>query len=178
VEHAGPGPRRRRRRGGGSLNRPVALILVVGLALGACSGGSDGDSDGQSPTRAAAGPGATTTVDTRFTGEGGESFCRQFRDYAESSRRLAQGGNLDIRTIYADAARAVNESVGIAPAEIRRDVRVVAEAFTALVRELEAVNFDIQRVPPAVVLRFMSEELSTASERVEAYARNVCGLTG
>ena len=152
----------------------------MALPLGACSGGSDGDSEsGSAPTTAAAGgAGATATVDTRFTGEGSDAFCRQFRAYAESSRRLAQGGNLDVRTIYSDAARAVNESVGIAPPEIRRDVQVVAEAFTALVRELEAVNYEIQRVPPAAVLRFMSEELNTSTERVEAYARNVCGLGG
>ena len=72
----------------------------------------------------------------------------------------------------------VAESATIAPAEIKRDVEVVADAFTTLVRELEAVNYDITRIPPAVALRFMSAELESASTRVEAYARNVCGATG
>lgn len=150
----------------------------MGLALTACSGGDSGNGgeSASATTAPARDGGASTTVDTTFSGEGSEAFCRQFRAYAESSRRLAQGGNLDVRTIYSEAARAVNESVGIAPPEIRGDVQVVAQAFSALVRELEAVNYDIQRVPPAVVLRFMSEELSTSTERVEAYSRSVCRL--
>ncbi|MFP5317860.1 MAG: hypothetical protein ACLGI2_06135 [Acidimicrobiia bacterium] len=151
----------------------------MALPLAACGGGSSGDdSEGATATTAAAAGGgeATTTVGTTFTGEGSDAFCRQFRAYADSSRRLAEGGNLDVRTIYSEAARAVSESVAIAPPEIRRDVEVVADAFVALVRELEAVNYEIRRVPSAVVLRFMSEELTTATERVEAYSRSVCRL--
>ncbi len=151
------------------------------LPLAACSGGSDDDgADRSSVTTAAAagGDAAATTVDTRFSGEGSDAFCQQIRAYAEGQRRLGGGANVDVRAVYSDAARAVSESAVIAPSEIKRDVEVVAEAFTTLVRELEAVNYEITRIPPAAALRFMSPELESATTRVEAYARNVCGAGG
>jgi hypothetical protein len=157
----------------------VLIALVVPLA--GCSGGSGDEGGGRSSATTAAPAGsdaATTTVDTTFSGEGSDTFCQQIRTYAESQRRLGGAANADVRAVYSDAARAVNESAAIAPSEIKRDVEVVAEAFTTLVRELEAVNYEITRIPPAVALRFMSAELQSATTRVEAYARNVCGAGG
>ena len=187
MEHAGPGPRRGRRRGRGPLSlvlRRLAIVLVaLALPLAACSGSDDGDDGGDrsSDTTAAAAsdlPAGSTTVDTTFSGAGSDAFCRQIRTYAEGSRRLGEAANASVRTVFSDAARAVNESIALAPAEIKRDIEIVAEAFTTLVRELETVNYDFTRLPPAVALRFMSPELQSASTRVEAYARNVCGVAG
>ncbi|HVL26823.1 MAG TPA: hypothetical protein VM390_01655 [Acidimicrobiales bacterium] len=148
----------------------AAVVLVAGLA--ACGGGSG--SEDRSSATTAPGRDAPTTVDTRFTGEGSAEFCRDILTYSERFRRLGEAASPDARTAYTEAARAVNASVGSAPPEIRRDVELVAGAFTDLVRELEAVDYQFPRLPPAVVTRFMSAELQSASTRVEAYIRTFC----
>lgn len=148
----------------------------MALTLGACSGGSDDGGDRSSPTTAR--DAAPTTVDTTFSGQGSEQFCSQIRAYADGTRQLSEAQAFDVRLIYTEAARAVSESAAIAPPEIRRDVEVVAEAFSTLVTELEAVNYDFERLPAPVALRFMSEELTTATARVEAYSRSVCRVSG
>ncbi len=156
----------------------AAGIVAFAVALAACEGGGGGTA---SPTTATGiGPGAsvpgTQPVDTRFTGEGSAEYCRLARSYQEASSRLAPGATADLRQLFQNAARDIVQAVGVAPAEIKPDVTLVADGFSALVGALGEVDYDFTRLPPDLIVRFQSQDFVTASTRVGAYSRNVCGI--
>lgn len=131
----------------------------------------------------ATGAGPAASVDTVFTGQGSAAYCGLARNYAGAFDRLGQPGSStsDLRAYYQAAGVAVQQSVGVAPAEIRPDVQVVADALQALIAALDKINFDLNKIgslPPELIARLMSQQFEDSSTRVAAYAKNVCGIGG
>ena len=60
--------------------------------------------------------------------------------------------------------------------EIKNDVQVVSDAWTAFLAGLQQANFDPTKLSPDLIQRFMSPAFATASARVTAYSKTVCGL--
>ncbi|HVL06719.1 MAG TPA: hypothetical protein VM388_12075 [Acidimicrobiales bacterium] len=154
----------------------AALTLVV---LAGCSGG--GDDDDAAPTTAAAGAGGPTTtvrpVDTSFSGQNSAQFCALARTYSE--RANAFGSNptpAQLRTATREGQTAITQAVNAAPAEIKPDVEVLARAFTAILAELEKVNFEPARMPPAALQPLQTPEFQQSTTRFQAYGRSVCGI--
>jgi hypothetical protein len=143
------------------------------LALAGCSGGDD---DKASPNTAA---NATTTVPvpTSFTGQDSAQFCALSKTYNE--RFTSVGANpspAQLRTLTREGQTAITQAVDAAPAEIKSDMQVLASAFNGLLTELEKVNFEAARLPPAAFSQLSSPEFQAATTRFQAYTRTVCGV--
>ena len=154
----------------------MALIVMSG-----CSGGDDDDSASNttSPPPAA---GPTTTVlstNTSFTGQNSAQFCNLARTYNERfSKVSANPTPAELRTVTREGQTAITQAVNAAPAEIKRDVEVIAAAFNGLLAELEKVNFEAARLPSTAFGSLSAPEFTQATTRFNSYVRTVCGVTG
>jgi hypothetical protein len=155
----------------------ACLAAVVLLALTSCSGGDDDDA---APTTSAQAGGPTTTVrpvDTSFTGQNSAQFCTLARTYNE--RFTSVGSNpspAQLRTVTREGQTAITQAVTAAPAEIKPDVQVIANTFSGLIAELEKVNFEVARLPPAALQSLQAPEFTQSTTRFQAYIRSVCGI--
>lgn len=167
------------------MSRLIAVATLLGVA-GACSSGG-GTNRAEAPpaptptTAASARPG--NSVDTVFTGQGSATYCGLARNFSGAFDKIGQPGSSadDLRAYYQAAGAAVQQSVGVAPAEIRPDVQVVADALQALIAALDKINYDVSKItslPPDLISKLMSQQFEDSSVRVAAYAKNVCGVGG
>ena len=154
----------------------IALIVLTG-----CSGGDDDKA--ASPTSApsgAANSGPTTTVrpvDTSFTGQNSAQFCALARTYNE--RFTSVGANstpAQLRTLAREGQTAIGQAVTAAPAEIKKDVEVIANTFNAFLAELEKVNFEAARLTPDALQALSRPEFQQSTLRFQSYSRTVCGV--
>ena len=155
-----------------------ALALVV---LTSCSG-SDGDDAAPTtaPGNTVAGGSPTTVrpVDTSFTGQNSAQFCTLAKTY--NDRFSSVGANptpAQLRTVAREGQTAINQAVNAAPAEIKRDVEVISNTFGGLITELEKVNYEAARMPPAAFSSLSSPEFTASTTRFQAYIRTVCGVS-
>lgn len=158
----------------------VAALTLVACGSGGGGGGDDAAPESQPTTTVTTGPNTPPQpVDTKFTGAGSAEYCKLAKSYADASSKLSPTNTTpDLRQLFQDAARDIKAAVAVAPAEIKNDVQIVADGFNALVDALQPVNYDFTRLTPDLIARFMSAEFTTASTRVAAYSRNVCGIAG
>ena len=155
----------------------IALLVLTG-----CSGGDDDKS--AAPTTApsgAANTGPTTTVrpvDTSFTGQNSTQFCALARTYNE--RFTSVSGNstpAQLRTLSREGQTAISQAVSAAPAEIKKDVEVIANTFNVFLAELEKVNFEAARLSPNALQALSAPEFQQATLRFQSYSRTVCGVS-
>lgn len=162
-----------------NLTTRAAAVCAL-LVLTGCSGGGDDDQAAPTTTAPAAG-GPTTTVrpvDTSFTGQNSAQFCALARTYNE--RFSSVGANptpAQLRTVTREGQTAISQAVNAAPAEIKPDVEVLARTFTGLLTELERVNFEVARLPPAALQSLQAPEFAQSTTRFQAYTRSVCGIS-
>jgi hypothetical protein len=156
----------------------MAVIVLAG-----CSGGDDDKaSPPNSAPTGAANAGPTTTVrpvDTSFTGQNSAQFCALARTYNE--RFTSVGANstpAQLRTLSREGQTAISQAVTAAPAEIKKDVEVIASTFNVFLGELEKVNFEVTRVPPAALQSLSAPEFQQSTTRFQAYTRSVCFVGG
>lgn len=154
----------------------VALVVMAG-----CSGGDDKDtaSNTTSPP-AASGPTTTAlSTNTSFTGQNSAQFCNLARTYNERfSKVSANPTPAELRTVTREGQTAITQAVNAAPAEIKKDVEVIAAAFNGLLAEMEKVNFDVTKLPPTAFSSLSAPEFTQATTRFNTYVRTVCGVTG
>lgn len=154
----------------------VALVVMAG-----CSGDDDKDTASNTTTPpAAAGP--TTTIlstNTSFTGQNSAQFCALARTYNERFSKVgANPTPAELRTVTREGQTAITQAVNAAPAEIKKDVEVIAAAFNGLLAEMEKVNFEVTRLPPTAFNSLSAPEFTQATTRFNSYVRTVCGVTG
>lgn len=151
----------------------VAMLVMAG-----CSKGNDK----AAPTTTAAASGPTTTAlttNTSFTGQNSAQFCGLARTYNERfSKVSANPTPAELRTVTREGQTAITQAVNAAPAEIKKDVEVIAAAFNGLLAELEKVNFDVSKLPPTAFNSLSAPDFTQASTRFNTYVRTVCGVTG
>ena len=162
------------------IRRTLAACGVALLVLAGCSGGDDDDAAAPTTVPSTA-PSTSTTVrpvDTSFTGENSAEFCALARTYTD--RFTSVGPNAtpaQLRTVAVEGKTAITQAVNAAPAEIKPDVEVISNTFGALLRELERVDFEINRLPPDAVQALQAPEFAQATTRFQAYSRDVCGVS-
>ena len=150
----------------------MALLVLAG-----CSGGDDDDS--ASPTTvAAAGPTTTARpVDTSFTGQNSAQFCALARTYTD--RFTSVGANptaAQLRTVSREGQAAITQAVTAAPAEIKKDVEVIANGFNGFLAELEKVNFDVSKLSTDALKALSAPEFQQSTVRFQSYSKTVCGV--
>ena len=161
------------------MRRTLAACGLALLVLAGCSGGDDDTATPAPSTTAPAAAGGPTTslrtVDTNFTGQGSAEFCNLARTYTERSSQLGPSATpAQLRTVAREGQTAINQALNAAPAEIKNDVQIIATAFGGLLTDLETANYDVTKVAPASFARLQAPEFGTASQRFQAYVRNVC----
>jgi hypothetical protein len=153
-----------------------ALGLTAALCFVACGSGGSHDTAGGAPTA----PSTTLTVDTAFTGADSGKFCALIRSFNDDSGRIAPASNdpLALRDLFRRSATSVKQAVAVAPAELKEDVGSLAKVYADFLAALESVDFNLTKLPPAVVSSLSAPETSRASARISAYTANVCKVTG
>ena len=157
--------------------RACAVLLLV--ALTACSGDDD-DDDASTTTAAPADTAATTTsrpVNTSFTGQDSTQFCNLSRTYSDRFSAVSSNPTpAQLRTVSREGQAAITQASSAAPAEIKPDVEVLARTFTNLIAELEKVNYEVTRLPPAALQSLQAPEFAQSTTRFQAYIKQVCGI--
>ena len=167
-------PRRVVERGVTRTRRTLAACGLALLVMTACSGDDD---KAASTTTVPTASTATTVrpVDTSFTGEGSTQFCALARTFNDRSASVGSNPTpAQLRTVAREGQTAINQAVNAAPAEIKKDVEVIAGGFTVFLGELEKVNFDASKLPPSAVQSISSPDFQQATTRFQAYFRSVC----
>jgi ABC-type phosphate transport system substrate-binding protein len=153
----------------------VAVVTSSMLALGACGGGSKKEQAAAPTTVATAG--TTQPVDTTFTGAGSADYCRLAQDYSQSSSKFNTPNTPDeLRAVFQEAQSDIRSALAVAPPEIKADVQTIATGLDSIVKSMEAAGYDVSRLgatPPSLPPNF-----DAASQRIDAYTRDVCHLPG
>lgn len=166
-----------------TLRRSLAACAVALAVLAGCSGGDDKEDAATSSTApastAAGSPTTLRPVDTRFTGQNSAQFCTLAKTYNE--RFTSVGTNptpAQLRTVAREGQTAITQALNAAPAEIKKDVEVLATTFNGLLSEFEKANFEVAKVPPTALAPLSSPEFQMSTTRFQSYIRTVCGVTG
>jgi len=160
----------------------LAACGVAVLILAGCSGGDDDEAAPATSAPAATSSGGPTTtvrpVDTSFTGQNSAQFCDLARTYSERFSSVGSSPTpAQLRTVTREGQTAIAQAVNAAPAEIKPDVQVLANTFGNLLSELEKVNFEITRLPPAALQGLQAPDFTQSTTRFQAYIRTVCGIS-
>ena len=166
------------------MTRIRSTLVACGLALLVLTGCSSGDDDEDAAPAASTAPaGPTTTlraVDTTFTGQGSGEFCTLARTYTERFANVGNPGSsspAQLRTLANEGRTAITQAANVAPPEIKADLQLIATTFTNLLAELEKANFDATKVAPTAFAPLQTPEFGRASQRFQAYSRDVCKIS-
>jgi hypothetical protein len=157
-----------------------SALAAAGVALALLAGCSGDDQASPTSTSAPVATGPTTTirpVDTSFTGQNSAQFCTLAKTYNDRFSNFSTASTpSQLRTVTQEGRTAITQAATAAPAEIKPDVQVIANAFTALFDELEKVNFDINKLSPTSLGSLQAPEFQASTTRFQAYLRSVCGI--
>ena len=166
------------------MTRIRSTLVACGLALSllaSCSGGDSDKDAAPAATTAPAGPTSTARpADPNFTGQGSSEFCALARTYSERSATVGSPSAMtpaQLRAIANEGRTAIAQAANTAPPEIKADVQLISTTFTALLAELEKVNYDFSKITPAVFAPLQAPEFGRASQRFQAYSRDVCKIS-
>ncbi|MEA2704198.1 MAG: hypothetical protein QOD63_2143 [Actinomycetota bacterium] len=148
----------------------VLIGILAALALVTCGG-----SDKKASTTTTVSPLTTTqSIDTNFTGAGSAEFCDLAKTLNTNISSAAGGSTAQLKANLEKADAAIHKAVDAAPAEIKPDVKVIADSFTSAVTAIAGVNYDLTKVPPAALATFQTPEFSNSAARLQAYMTDVC----
>ena len=142
------------------------------MALAACGGSDDKDSTTTTSPLVTSQP-----VDTSFSGAGSTEFCTLSKSFSTGFDRIGPNASTaQLRSNLEEADKAIHQAVDVAPSEIKADVKVIADGFTAVAGVIANANYDLTKVPPDALATFQSPDFSNAAARLQAYLANVCGI--
>ena len=103
-----------------------------------------------------------------------ERFCTLARSYVESMSRTAPEDTQGFGEGLREAQSMVLEMQEVAPPEIVDDLLRLTGVLSVVVPALEAVEFDLARVPPDVLRLLQDPEFQASATRLRAYTGNAC----
>src|SRR4051812_30895753 len=137
----------------------------------------------ESPANTA--PASTTTPS--FSGKGSSDLCGYAKQIEASSNLndVFSGDNPNLKEAYSKLDDVFNQAVSKSPAEIKPDMQTLQKGFKALEDVLAKYDYDISKMTQAAasdpsvtqqIQTFDTPEFQAASQRVDAYFQNVCGI--
>ena len=155
----------------------AAMGLTATLCLVACGSSGSHDTGVSAPANT---PSTTPTVDTAFTGADSGTFCALIRSFKDDSGRIGPSSSdpLALRDLFRRSATSVKQAVAVAPPEVKDDLGALANAYADFLAALESVDFNLTKLPPAVLSSLSAPETTRAAARMSAYTANVCKVTG
>ena len=149
-----------------------ASCLIAFLALAGCSKSKDAAS---TTTTVPAVTSTTRTVDTRFTGEGSAEFCQFIAAFAASQQDVsATASPVSLEAAFRDSLNAIDQAVGVAPAEIKPDVVKIYDTFKAVQTAAADVGYQVTKMSAASLGTLQDEQFLDSVTRMQAYLTNVC----
>jgi hypothetical protein len=180
----------------------ATLLVLAACAFGAaaCGGGDEASDTGAATTTetttteteatttdtdTTTGTDTTTDTDTDASPSFASGECRELVDAAADLSQSLGGTGTDTANLQ-DSQQVFQEFVDRAPDEIRADLQVLADAFAKYADALEGVDLKAGEAPDAATLQKLQAavasidqaEVQAASERVDTWARENCGVTG
>ena len=168
---------------------PMALIAVVAIVAG-CGSSNSTTTSAATPASSAASASATTasTTSASVTSAAAPSFasttnCQQLAGvgakFAQALSAATRGGKFDLQA----EVSAYQGLANAAPAAIRSDVQLLAQAFSSFAAALEKVHYKPGTVPTPTQIAgvqaaahvFSEAKLHAAGQRLEAWAHQNCG---
>ena len=176
--------------------RVLTLVLALALLATACGGGdsddtttttaassSDGGSDSGNETTTTTVAATTTTTEVSVSGDSDSTYCRRVRAADESDETPLDFSFFGKTPEELEAQFEANlevfaEWVSIAPDDIKDAAQTVYNAYEAFVNRGNELLWDLEAMADDEVLNsgFDTPELDTASEVLDAYSRDVCGV--
>ena len=177
--------------------RRAALALLASVLVGGCDDGSPdiaASQDATTSTTLSPSEATPSTVPpdgaTPFTGSpdappaspdaepanpDDERFCTLARAYVESMSRTAPEDAQGFGEGLREARSIILEMQEVAPPEIVDDLLRLTGVLSVVVPALEAVDFDLARVPPDVLRLLQDPEFQASATRLQAYTEDACG---
>ncbi|MGH9133917.1 MAG: hypothetical protein ACRDZZ_08285 [Ilumatobacteraceae bacterium] len=152
-------------------------MLVAALALVGAACGGDDDASTDDAAESDSGDTGDNGDGGDDGGSGGGEFCDLARG-VEEGEDLLEGVDFSDPDAIEDAYRTmidrINDASDSAPDEIRDDIELVIDRSEAVFEALEDADFNILDVDQSVL---EDPEAEAASERIDAYLDNECGIT-
>lgn len=104
-----------------------------------------------------------------------ERFCTLARRYIEYMGRTPPGDVRGFGEALQEARSIVLEMQDVAPPEIVDDLVKLTGVLSAVVPAMEAVDFDLARVPPDVLRLLQDPEFQASATRLQVYIEDACG---
>jgi len=161
----------------------AAAVMAATASMAGCGGGSAKPA-ATATTVAAEGATLTTmagaTTASTFTGKGSAEFCGLAKTYQDRITGLATrlSDPTQLKPFLDELSKAVKQAVDVAPAEIKADVKVLADAATSYVDAFAKAGYDYTKLSPDAPQKLATPEVQAAAARLSAYSKNVCGSTG
>lgn len=159
------------------MRKQAAMMLLLAAVLAACGGGSDKTGAGKD-----AGTDKTPTTSAPQAAGGGDcDYANKFKDSAEALGSQTPGTDAaSIKQQMLDARKAIDASVALAPADIRPDVKTLADFYGQMIDALAKYDFDYTKIPAdqiqSVFAFAQSTEYLEVAKRVGKYFAEKCGL--
>jgi hypothetical protein len=158
------------------------LVLALALVAAGCGGGDD-DSSASGDTTVE----ETTTTDTSDDGTTDDGATGDF-DFADEDCQALLGVGATIAAAFSATGESgantdeLQDLASKVPDEIKADVETLAQAFSAYAAKLQDVGIEAGATPTAeqvqelqaAIASLDQEELTAASQRIEAWAQENC----
>ncbi len=145
------------------LGAVLSLVLLAG-----CGGKKSSSSTTTSVTASAA------TKVPSFSGSASSKYCGLARQFSQATSP-SLSSDPKVLSDQFDALSGQFQSV--APAPIKADVDTVITTIKQLVASFKAANYDVSKINPADMAALQDPKFVAATQRVEAYDAQVCGIT-
>ena len=145
------------------------VFLVAALALAACGGGSSNKT-----SNASANSDTVTTAKANSSGDLGD-FCGARAGFNVST----PNPSADLKTQLQQAKAALAKGVQYSPAEIRADVRTIADGFNVYYDAMAKANFNFQALASnpdamAALQKFNDPAYKAAADHINTWIQAHC----
>ena len=159
------------------------IVLAFALVAAGCGGGDDDSSASGDTTVEETTTTDTTTEDTTTEDDG--TATGEF-DFADEDCQALLGVGATIAAAFSGTGDAntdeLQDLASKVPDEIKADVETLAQAFNAYAQKLQDIGVEAGATPTAAqvaelqtaIASLNQEELTAASQRIEAWAQDNC----
>ena len=168
------------------VRRPLAVLLAAIALLGAACGGDDDDADDapDEPTAETTRPGGSAGG-----GAAGNGFCATVVDYMTLAAQNpvftseTEPDPADVQALFTELRQLLDELEAQAPAELSTHVGLFASGTRRFIDAVEDADYDFEALSEDEALAELTAEFDEpayreASQRLQAYAQDTCGVTG
>lgn len=166
----------------------ASIALAATVALSGCSSSGSGFATSPSPSgssSAGAATPASSSAAHKANGGGGGGvagigFCREATLAQAAQTKAASAFNVDSRAalqkIEQQGLTELHALTATAPSAIRGSLSTLVAADEKLYSALQAADFDVRKVDPAVLTSLDTPEFTKATQAIGDYLSKTCGI--